>query len=107
MEATRKWNKKMTKQDIIDILSERLSKYRHKTQRKHLMLIVDCTFNVFIDLLAKEGRIEVRNFGIFNVKKTPARVGRNPLTGEKAAIPARNIVQFKAGKSMKDRVASD
>jgi len=96
----------MTKQDIIDILSGSLANFGHKTQKKHLKLIVECTFDVFIDLLAKEGRIEVRNFGIFNVKKTPARVGRNPLTGEKAAIPARNIVQFKAGKSMKDLVAS-
>ncbi len=96
----------MTKQDIIDILSEQLATNGQKTQRKHLKLIVECTFNVFIDLLAKEGRIEVRNFGIFNVKKTPARVGRNPVSGEEAAVPARNIVQFKAGKSMKDRVAS-
>lgn len=90
----------MTKKEIVEIISERT-----KLKKNHTKAIVECVFDVFIETLAREGRIEVRNFGVFKVKRTPARVGRNPLTKESADVPARNIVQFKAGKYMKDRVA--
>ena len=49
--------------------------------------------------------IKMANFGVFKVKRTPARIGRNPVTKESADVPSRNIVQFKAGKFMKERVA--
>ena len=90
----------MTKKEIVEIVSEKT-----KLKKNHTKAIVECVLDVFIDTLATEGRIEVRNFGVFKVKRTPARVGRNPLTKESADVPARNIVQFKAGKYMKDRVA--
>ena len=90
----------MTKKEIIEIVAQRT-----RQKKNHTKAIVECVFDVFIETLASEGRIEVRNFGVFKVKKTPARVGRNPVTKESADVPARNIVQFKAGKYMKDRVA--
>ncbi len=89
----------MTKKEIIEIVSQKT-----KLKKNHTKAIVECVFDVFIDILAREGRIEVRNFGVFKVKRTPARVGRNPVTKESADVPARNIIQFKAGKFMKDRV---
>ena len=90
----------MTKKEIIEIVAQRT-----RQKKNHTKAIVECVFDVFIKMLAKEGRIEVRNFGVFKVKRTPARIGRNPVTKESADVPARNIVQFKAGKYMKDRVA--
>ena len=90
----------MTKKEIIEIVSQKT-----KIKKNHTKAIVECVFDAFIEILADEGRIEVRNFGVFKVKRTPARVGRNPVTKESADVPARNIVQFKAGKYMKDRVA--
>ncbi len=63
-----------------------------------------CVFDVFTDMLVKERHIEVRDFGVFVVRQTPARVGRNPLTRESAEVPARNIIRFKAGKKMKEAV---
>ena len=93
----------MTKKDIVDILAATYGKKNH-IQKDHLKDIVDCTFDAFIDLLANDGRMEIRNFGVFTVKKTPARVGRNPMTKEEAIVPARNRIQFKAGKIMKDLV---
>ncbi len=92
----------MTKKDIIEIISQKTN-----LKKNHTKAIVECVFDVFIDILAQEGRIEVRNFGVFKVKQTPARVGRNPVTKESADVPARNIVQFKAGKFMKDRVSKN
>jgi len=90
----------VTKKDIIEIVSEKT-----KIKKNHTKAIIECVLESFIETLAEEGRIEVRNFGVFKVKRTPARVGRNPVTKESADVPARNIIQFKAGKYMKDRVA--
>ena len=90
----------MTKKDIIETVAE-----RSKQRKKHINVIVECVFDVMIEMLAHEGRIEVRNFGTFRVRQTPARVGRNPATGESADVPARNVVQFKAGKDMKEALA--
>ncbi|MGI6456811.1 MAG: HU family DNA-binding protein [bacterium] len=90
----------MTKKEIIEIVSEKVN-----MKKNHTKAVVECVFDVFMEILAAEKRIEVRNFGVFKVKRTPARVGRNPVTRESADVPARNIVQFKAGKYMKERVA--
>ena len=90
----------VTKKEIIEIVSQRT-----RQKKSHTKTIVECVFDSFIETLARERRIEVRNFGVFRVKRTPARVGRSPVTKESADVPARNIVQFKAGKYMRDRVA--
>lgn len=52
----------------------------------------------------EEGRIELRNFGVFQVKERKARKARNPKTGETVDVPARLAVVFKAGKEMEERV---
>ena len=86
----------MTKKDIIDIVSKKTG-----YKKNHTKEIIEKVFWVFMDRLAQDRRMEIRNFGVFRVKKTPQRVGRNPVTKEVADVPARNIVQFKAGKMMK------
>lgn len=90
----------MTKKEIIEIVAQRTNLNKNLTKA-----IVETVFEVFIEILAHESRIEVRNFGVFKVKRTPARIGRNPVTKESADVPARNIVQFKAGKYMRERVS--
>jgi len=57
-----------------------------------------------IETLVKDGRIELRNFGVFKVKKRKSRQGRNPRTGEKVLVPERTVVTFKAGEEMEERV---
>ena len=52
----------------------------------------------------QEGRVEFRNFGVFEVKRRPSRPGRNPRTGESFTVPDRWVVAFKPGKEMVDRV---
>lgn len=94
------WYRAVTKKEIIEVVAQRT-----RQKKNHTKAIVECVFDVFIEMLARDKRIEVRNFGVFKVKRTPARVGRNPVTKESADVPSRNIVQFKAGKYMKDRVA--
>jgi integration host factor subunit beta len=66
--------------------------------------IVQRVFDGIIDTLVDEGRIELRNFGVFEVKKRKARQARNPRTGEKVSVPGRSVVIFKPGLEMEERV---
>jgi Bacterial nucleoid DNA-binding protein len=84
----------VTKKEIIEIVSTRTN-----TRKAHTRAIIESMLDVFIEILSAEGRIEVRNFGVFKVKETPARIGRNPVTREVADVPARRIIQFKARKN--------
>ncbi len=68
--------------------------------------VVQRVFDGIIEVLESEGRIELRNFGVFQVKKRRAREARNPRTGEPALVPERLVVTFNAGREMEKRVRS-
>jgi DNA-binding protein HU-beta len=65
-----------------------------------LNAVIDC----LTDLLAKGDSIVLPGFASLSVKKRAARTGRNPSTGKSIDIPARKVVQFKAGTILKERV---
>ena len=65
---------------------------------------VQMVFDGIIETLLDEGRIELRNFGVFAVKRRRARKARNPRTGEKLSVPERSVVTFKPGREMEERV---
>ena len=90
----------MTKKEIVKSISEELGLTQLKTKE-----IVQRTFDAIIDTLAADGRIELRNFGVFEVKKRAARVARNPRTGDQVEVPEKYVVTFKPGKEMEARVA--
>jgi nucleoid DNA-binding protein len=54
--------------------------------------------------LVREGRLELRNFGIFQVKQRKSRKAHNPRTLETVKVPARLVVTFKPGREMEERV---
>ena len=63
------------------------------------------TLDQITETLAKGGKVELRNFGVFEVKIRKARTGRNPQKPENVvSIPARAEVKFKAGKEMRAEV---
>jgi nucleoid DNA-binding protein len=66
--------------------------------------LVQKTFDALIETLVQEGRIELRNFGVFQIKRRDARVARNPRTGERVPVQAKSVVTFKPGKEMEARV---
>src|SRR5262245_7634297 len=66
--------------------------------------IVQWTFEAIIDTLVKEGRIELRNFGVFEVKQRKPRKARNPRTGDRVDVAAKNVVTFQPGKEMEEQV---
>ncbi len=69
-----------------------------------VLTIVQKTFDDIIDTLLQERRIELRNFGVFEVKQRRAREARNPRTGKAVLVPPRLVVTFKPGRAMEDRV---
>ncbi len=68
------------------------------------MAIVQRVFDGITETLEREGRIELRNFGIFGVRKRKPRQARNPRTGAKVKVPTRFVVRFKPGREMAERV---
>ena len=56
------------------------------------------------DAMARGDRVELRGFGAFSVKNRPARVGRNPRTGEQVDVGEKYVPQFKAGKEIRERL---
>src|SRR5262249_41926204 len=89
----------VTKKEIVKQISERLDMTQLKTKE-----IVQQTFDAIVDTLLEVGRIELRNFGVFEVKQRKARKARNPRTGTQVDVPPKNVVTFKPGKEMEERV---
>ncbi len=85
----------MTKKEIVRHLAEELGVDQTLTRK-----IVQRTFDAIIDALVDEGRIELRNFGVFEVRTRAARKARNPKTNEQVTVPARNVVTFQPGKNV-------
>jgi nucleoid DNA-binding protein len=89
----------VTKKEIVKEISEQLGLTQLKTKE-----IVQKTFDAIVDTLLREKRIELRNFGVFEVKQRKARKARNPRTGERVDVEPKNVVTFKPGKEMEERV---
>ena len=67
---------------------------------------VNATLEAVAGALEKGEKVQLVNFGVFDVKERAAHMGRNPKTKEAIEIPASRVPQFKAGKALKDAVAS-
>jgi nucleoid DNA-binding protein len=89
----------MTKKEIARMISEEVGLTNQKT-----LQVVQRLLDVVIEVLANEGQVELRNFGVFKIKIRSSRTGRNPKTGEPIIIPERSNITFKAGKEMEERV---
>jgi len=89
----------VTKKEIVKAISEEIGLTQLKTKE-----IVQKTFDAIVETLVTDQRIELRNFGVFEVKERAARKARNPRTGERVDVPAKFVVTFKPGKEMEERV---
>ena len=102
----------VTKKEIVKTISDEIGLTQLKTKE-----IVQKTFDAIVDTLVEDtrsnlskggssalGRIELRNFGVFEVKRRAARKARNPRTGEKVFVGEKFVVTFKPGKEMEERV---
>lgn len=89
----------MTKKDIVKTISDEIGLTQLKTKE-----IVQKTFDAIVRTLVADHRIELRNFGVFEVKKRASRKARNPRTGDKVFVPEKYVVTFKPGKEMEEKV---
>lgn len=89
----------MTKKEIVRTISEQIGLTQLQTK-----MIVQKTFNAIVDTLVEQRRIELRNFGVFAVKRRAPRKARNPRTNARVEVPAKFVVTFKPGKEMEQRV---
>jgi len=91
----------VTKKEIVKDISEECGLTQLKTKE-----VVQKTFEAIIETLVSDPkhRIELRNFGVFEVKKRAARKARNPRTGDRVEVPEKYVVTFKPGKEMEEEV---
>ena len=91
----------MTKKDIVKTISAEADLTQLKVKE-----IVQRTFDEIIETLVRDGKIELRNFGVFKVKKRAGRPARNPRTTDPVYVPEKCVVTFKPGKEMAARIRS-
>jgi nucleoid DNA-binding protein len=90
----------LTKRDLVMRIGEETG-----LNQAEVFAVVQKTLDYITESLANGGKVELRQFGVFEVKIRKARVGRNPNRPEIVVpIPARSMVKFKAGKEMKAKV---
>jgi len=92
----------VTKREVVQTIAKELGLTQHQAQQ-----IVQKTFDSIVKILVADGRVEIRNFGVFEVKWRKARTARNPRTGEKVSVPERCTVTFKPGQVMEYRVQEE
>ncbi|MGQ2907943.1 MAG: integration host factor subunit beta [Aliihoeflea sp.] len=93
----------MIKSELVQTIANR---------NPHLFLrdvenIVNAIFDEITEALAQGNRVELRGFGAFSVKNRPARVGRNPRTGEAVEVEEKWVPFFKTGKELRERLNTD
>jgi nucleoid DNA-binding protein len=90
----------MTKRDLVVRISEETGQVQHEVQS-----VVQRTLDYIADAVTRGEKVELRNFGVFEVKIRKARVGRNPnAPADDVPIPPRAVVKFKPGKEMREAV---
>ena len=89
----------MTKKDIVLKITDMTG-----IKQVDVKTIVQQTFNVIVESLTRNEKVELRNFGVFKIKERRARFGRNPRTGASVPVPPRKVVVFKPGLEMKQKI---
>ena len=89
----------ITKKEIIDRIAENTN-----TKRAVVKPVIQSFLDEIIDELAKNNRLEFRDFGVFETKIRAARKAQNPKTMEQVRVPAKRNVKFKMGRLMKQKI---
>ena len=90
----------ITRSELVELLSEQFP----QLLPKDVELAVKTLLDTMTQALAQGKRIELRGVGSFVLHHRPARVGRNPKSGEQVMIPEKKVPHFKPGKELRERV---
>ncbi len=89
----------MNKAELVEEVSGKIGLTKKETNN-----VVDAITSAITDTLERNERVTLVGFGTFEVRRRRARRGVNPQTGERLDIPAMNVVRFKAGKGLREKV---
>ena len=90
----------MTRSELIQKLADKNQQLTKADVEASVALILDSIAKA----LTEGNRVEVRGFGVFGLNYRPPRLGRNPKSGEKVAVPEKYAPHFKVGKELRERV---
>ncbi len=89
----------MKKSDLVAALAK-----KENLTEKEAQAIIDLIFDGFTETMKQGGRVEIRGFGSFSVRKYGAYRGRNPKTGGPINVKKKRLTFFKTGKELKEKV---
>jgi DNA-binding protein HU-beta len=89
----------MNKKELVNAVAEKT-----QLKKKDVKLVIDTLFETIAAVLEKGEKVQLVDFGTFEVKKMEGRTGVNPRTKAKIKIPARKVPKFRPGKVLKTRV---
>ncbi len=93
----------ITKRELVNKIC---AETRSNLTQNDVLEVIQKTVDLIIESLGKGDRVVLRNFGTFSVKEVKAKIGRNPKDpGKDVPIPARSVVKFKVGKTLKEAAA--
>jgi len=90
----------MLRSELVNRLQEEFQPMRNTEVEQ----AVDIVLDEVAQALASGGRVELRGFGAFSVRKRDARTGRNPRTGDTVKVSAKRVPFFKPGKELRLKV---
>ena len=91
----------MTKKEIVRQIAAELDIDQTITKK-----VVQRCLDRILEVLQESGRIELRNFGVFEIKQRAARKARNPKTNQEVIVPAKKILTFRPGKNVAQRLST-
>ena len=95
--------KRTTKRDLVMRIADDTGLIQQDVYK-----VIQKTLDYISESLAHGENVELRNFGVFEVRERKQRIGRNPNKPEQVVtIPTRNVVKFKPGKIMRERVSGE
>jgi len=91
----------ITKKELIDQIAE-------KSQAKRVLVkrIIQAFLDEIVTELAKDNRLEFRDFGVFETKRRASRVAQNPKTLQRVEVPSKRTVKFKMGRLMRKHLVA-
>jgi len=90
----------LTKKEIVQQIASELQLDQTLTRK-----VVQYFLDSMLETIFQQGRLELRNFGVFEIKTRSPRKARNPRTNEEVYVPARKVITFQAGKNVTKRLA--
>ncbi len=90
----------MTKSDLI----LRLSKKFPDLYQRDIEKIVNSILGEIVESLKSGGRVELRGFGAFSIRRREARIARNPKNGQEVSIGERHAIYFRTGKELREKI---